>query len=147
MILNCDVKNTFAKNQITFKLLLIFLCFCVCVLCFYNNVLKFKNMDELFEKLLEFIKAFLDVLFVCACVMSFLRHVVALSLIFSLMSASPHDIVHYVVRSDEIADSDFFLNHPGSFRINQFDQFFITIAKFPHIRWDKITWTTFITFT
>ena len=103
-------------------------------------------MDEVLEKLLEFIKALLDVLFVFACVMCFLRHVVALALIFSLMSASPHDIGHFAVRYDENKGApEFFHNNPASFRINQFDQFFVTFSNFPRMSWNKVTWTTFIT--
>ena len=103
-------------------------------------------MDEVLEKLLEFIKAFLDVLFVCACVMCFIRHVVALSLIFSLISANPHDIRHYIIIDEEKPGSEFFLKDYSSFRINQFDQFFITVSSFPRVKWNKITWTTFVTF-
>jgi len=118
----------------------VFVLFCVSFI-----TVNLKNMDEVLEKLLEFIKALLDVLFVCACVMCFLRHVVALSLIFSLISASPHDIRHSVIIDDGKANSELFLSDHISFRISQFDQFFVTVSN-SRIRWNKITWTTFVTF-
>ena len=104
-----------------------------------------EKVDEFTEKALEGVKVCLDVLFISSCALCFIRHVVTLSLIFSLISAHPADIVHYRIPRE--AENLFrpVYNNRGSFRINQFDQYYVSFSKFPRLEWDRITWTTFVT--
>ena len=103
-------------------------------------------MDEFFEKLLELIRALLDLLFICACALCFIRHVVALSLIFSLLTAHPDDVLHLSVERYRNKPVRFYFFNDRTFRINHFDQYFVSFNDFPRVKWDRITWTTYISF-